>query len=626
MDPRLLKHYNRELQYIREMGAEFADQFPKIAGRLGLDGLECADPYVERLLEGFAFLAARVQLKLDAQFPVFSRHLLEMVMPHYLCPTPSMAITQLHPDLTEGALGDGYVVPRDTALFSALGKGDQTACEYRTAHDLTLWPLEIVEAAYHGTKSSLGGLGLSDIDGARAGIRIKLRTTAGLTFAELPLDRLCLHILGRDAMPTKIHEQILVDAIGFAIQPAQRAQGWHQRFATSCIEPVGFGEEHALLPFSPQSFQGHRLLHEYFAFAKRFLFFELTGINSALRRVEGDELDVVILLKRPDADLEQTLTRDNFGLFCTPAVNLFPMRADRIHLNERDSEFHVVADRTRPMDFEVYSITDVVGVGSGSGEETEFLPFYATVGRDGRRDSERAYYSAEREPRLLSSKQAREAPRSSYIGSETYISLVDSTEAPYRSTLRQVAVGTLCTNRDLPLHIPVGRGDTDFTLETGAPVESIRCVVGPSRPRATVAEGESTWRLISHLSLNYLSLIDTDEEQGATALRELLTLYTDDKDAVLRTQIEGIKSITSTIIHRRLPGTGPIAFGRGLEITITCDDAAFEGSGIALLGAVLDVFFARYVSMNSFTETVVRSLDRGEIMRWPARVGRRHAV
>src|SRR5713101_556004 len=148
MDPRLLKYYNRELQFMREMGGEFAKEFPKIAGRLGLDGFECADPYVERLLEGFAFLAARVQLKIDAEFPRFTQHLLETIYPGYLAPVPSMAMVQFQPDPSEGSLAAGVPVPRGSALRSMLGKGEITACEYRTAHEVTLWPVEIQEVEH----------------------------------------------------------------------------------------------------------------------------------------------------------------------------------------------------------------------------------------------------------------------------------------------------------------------------------------------------------------------------------------------------------------------------------------------------------------------------------------------
>ncbi len=190
MDPRLLRYYNQELQHVRDMGAEFAREFPKIAGRLGVEGLECADPYVERLLEGFAFLAARVQLKIDAEFPRFTQHLLEMVYPRYLAPTPSMAVAQLQPDLREPALAAGVTVPRDAVLHSMVGRDTTVACEFRLANDVTLWPLELVEAKILDGAAALGAIGVRPGDGTRSALRLPFRCTAGVQVAQLSLDEL----------------------------------------------------------------------------------------------------------------------------------------------------------------------------------------------------------------------------------------------------------------------------------------------------------------------------------------------------------------------------------------------------------------------------------------------------
>ena len=624
MDPRLLRYYNRELQHLREMGGEFAQQFPKIAGRLGLDGFECADPYVERLLEGFGFLAARVQLKMDMEFPRFTQHLLEMIYPHYLAPTPSMAVVQLQPDLSEGALADGYVVPRDTVLRSVLGKGEQTSCEYRSGHDVTLWPLELVDVEYFSGREPVAEVALLSGQRVKAGIRLRLKATGGLTFDQLALDRLPLYLRGSDERPMRLYEQLLANGVGIVVQPPKR--NWQQLISKSEIRRLGFEDEHALLPYGPPSFQGYRLLHEYFAFSQRYMFVELGGLGAAVRRCTGDELDLVVLLDQADTVLENTLEAFDFALFCTPAINLFPKRADRIHLSNQVYEHHIIPDRTRPMDFEVYSVTGALGLGTSADPEQEFLPFYATYDLTGHREQS-GYYTLHRMPRLISSQRRRRGPRTSYIGSEVFIALVDADEGPYRSSMKQLAISTLCTNRDLPLLMPLGTGKTDFTLESGAPVEAVRCVAGPTKPRPSFAEGDPTWRLISHLSLNYLSLLDTDKEQGAAALRELLLLYGDISAAFTRKQIEeGLRSVESVAVTRRAPVPGPIAFARGLEITVTLDELAFEGSGIFLLGAVLEQFFAKYVSINAFTETVIKSLERGEVMRWPVRIGQRHIL
>jgi type VI secretion system protein ImpG len=625
MDPRFLKYYNRELCHLREVGAEFAREFPKIAGRLGLDEFECADPYVERLLEGFAFLAARVQLKLDDQFPRFTQHLLEVVYPHYLASTPSMAVVQLQPDLAEGALADGFLVPRGAALRSQIGKGEQTACEYRTAHDVTLWPLRLTEAEYLPNPSAVANLGTPGLPGLKAAIRLRLDATAGLTFNRLRLDRLPLFLRGAGELPVRVYEQLLANAIAVVVQPAVRPIAWAEVIRRDFIRRVGFEESEALLPYASRSFQGYRLLQEYFAFPERFLFVALDGLQNAVSRCEGAELDLVILLNRCHPELVNALDASHFALFCTPAINLFPKRADRIHLSPQTAEFHVVPDRTRPLDFEVFGVTEVIGYGAQPDETQEFLPFYGSKSSYRRRD-ENAYYTVRRQKRLLSARQRRQGARSSYIGSEVYIALVDANEAPYDSDLKQLGLQTLCTNRDLPLLMPVGVGTTDFTLQTGAPAQAIRCLAGPTKPRPSVTEGETAWRLINHLSLNYLSLLDQDAREGAVALRDLLMLYGEGSDVTVRRQVEGVLSANSRNIVRRIDAAGPIVFGRGLEITVRFDESAFEGGGVFLLGAVLEQFFARYASINTFTETVIAGSDRGEIMRWPIRIGRRHTL
>jgi len=624
MDPRHLDYYNRELQHIREIGGEFAAEFPKIAGRLGLSGFECADPYVERLLEGFAFLAARVQLKIDAEFPAFTQHLLEIVYPHYLAPTPSMAVVQLQPDLTEGALAEGYKIPRDTVLRSTIAKDEQTACEYRTTQETTLWPLELTEAECFTHAGPVAKTDSSVVRRSKAGIRIRLRSTAGLNLDQLRLDRLVLFLTGPDELPYRVHELLLANTISVVVQPLERPLPWCDLLPPSSIAPLGFADRDALLAYSPPSFHGYRHLHEYFAFPERYLFLEVRGISRSLQRTPTNKIDIIFLLSRRDPALENVLDASNFTLFCTPAINLFPKRCDRIHLSEGTSEHHLVPDRTRPMDFEVYRVDRVLGYGAANKEPQEFLPFYAA--NDLSSHVERpAYYSVHRLPRRLSTGQRRKGARSSYIGSETFISLVDAAKSPYRNDLRQLAVETLCTNRDLPLQMPIGTGGSDFSLEEGAPVAATRVVAGPTKPRPSHAHGDTAWRLISHLSLNYLSIVDGGLELGAAALRTLLSLYGEISDPTVQKQIEGVRSVASRPITRRLPGSHPVTYARGLEITLSCDEAAFEGTGVFLLGAVLERFFARYVSINSFTETVLRT-ERGEVMRWPATIGLRKTL
>lgn len=627
MNPHLLRYYDRELQYVRGMGAEFAREYPKVAGRLGLEGFECADPYVERLLEGFAFMAARVQLKLDAEYPEFTQHLLEMVYPHYLAPVPSMAVVQFQPDPRESALANGYTVARGTALHALAARDERTACEYRTAHDVELWPLQLSEAKYLDTPAALAAaeVVLPPDKIVRAGLRLKFEVGAGVQANQLTLDELPVFIAGADELPKRLYEQLQANAVGFVVR-AKLAEGKFSDYLDAThIRQKGFAEDEALLPYTSRSFSGYRLLQEYFACPERYLFVEFAGLRRPLARIRASQFEIVVLFDRAVTRLSNAVDAGNFRLFCTPAVNLFPRRADRIHLNAGRTEYHVVADRARPMDFEIHSVSEVEGYGDGQEPEQHFQPFY---GGDARvwHAGNAAFYTLRREPRLLSSRQKRQGARSSYIGNEVFIALVDANDAPYSSRLRQIGMRLLCTNRDLPLQMPIGKAATDFTLDTGAPVVATRCVAGPTKPRAPAATGEMAWRLLSHLQLNYVSLLGESKEAGAAALREMLTLYCDEFDASAHRQIEGVKAVGSRAIVRRIPVPGPISFGRGLEITLTCDDGAFEGTGAFLLGSVMQHFFARYVSVNSFTETVLRTLERNEVARWPACIGKRQIL
>jgi type VI secretion system protein ImpG len=621
MDPRLLHYYNQELQYLRELGGEFAEEFPKVAARLGMSGIEVADPYVERLLEGVGFLAARVQLKLDAELPRFTQSLIEIVYPHYLAPTPTMLVAQLQPELSDSNLAAGVTVPRGTSLHGLLGKDDVTACEFRTAQDVTLWPLELLSATYFSYAPDLPLSSLALGPRVKGGVRLRLKSTAGLKFNELTLDRLCVYLGGREDVANALYELIFGAGLGALVLPPQRPPEWLEALPAGDVGRVGFADEEALLPVTHRSFQGYRLLREYLAFPQRFRFFELTGLQRALRRAATDELDVVLLFGRGDPALESLVDAGNFALFSSPAINLFPKRLDRIAINDSTFEYHVVPDRTRPLDFEVYALTEVLGHGSDSNSERLFRPFYAAYGADLDRHS--AFHMVRRELRLVTTAQRRRGWRSSYIGTEMFISLVDGEQAPFSGDLRQLSVQALCTNRDLVLQMPLGLSGTDFTLDIAAPVTAIRVLGRPSPPYSPVAEGAHSWRAISHLSLNYLSMMDVTPATGAAALRDILELYAPLNDVSAKRQIEALRSVRVQPIVRRLPGRGVLSFGRGVEIVIEVDELAYEGASAFLFGAVLQQFLARHVSINSFVEVVLRSVSRGEINRWVPAWGKR---
>jgi type VI secretion system protein ImpG len=621
MDPRLLRYYNEELRHLREMGAEFAQAFPKIASRLGMEGLEVTDPYVERLLEGFAFLAGRVQLKLDAEFPRFTQRLLEIVYPQFLTPTPSMLIARLQPELGDAALATGATVSSGTVMTGRVGKGSSTACEFRTAHDVALWPLTLTRLEYFTHAADLPLAGLPEWRRYRAGVRLRVKVTAGLDFQRLTLSDLRLHLTGIDDIAYRLHELICGHALGVIVQPAVRSDGRWQALDRDCIQPVGCEDDQALLPPTLGGFAGYRLLQEYFAFPQRFLFFDLAGIGDALRAVGGDELDIVVLFSRADPALQQAVDLNCIALNCVPAVNLLERRCDRIHVGPETADYHLVPDRARPMDFEVHTVLDVQGYGVGTDSQWHFLPFYSAFHAEDRAHD--AYYAMQREPRLLSAVQQRDGPRSSYIGTEVYLSVVDGHEAPFSGDLRQLGVRALCTNRDLPVLMPVGQSGGDLTLQVTAPVREVVVIKGPSRPVSALRDGNVAWKLINQLSLNHLSLLDTDREQGAAALRQILRLYASAGDSAAQRQIEGLRHVSMKPVVRRLPMAGPITFGRGVAIDVEIDDLSFEGGSAFLLGTVLERFVARHVSINGFTQLRVASPLRGDIFSGQPRCGTR---
>lgn len=620
MNPRLLEHYQRELQFIREMGNEFARIHPKIASGLDLTGTECADPYVERLLEGFAFLTARIQLKMEAEFPRFTQHLLEMVYPHYLAPLPAMVVAQFKPDLHGGVTEQGFLLPRKTRLLSNSRIKGRAKVEFRTAHELQLWPLQLTEASYLPLGAALGYAG-TNTRGVKSALRLRLETVLDLSVCQLPIDRLPIYLHGIGALPPQLYELLFGHVITTVIQPPGQSPPWRENL-DKAIQPLGFEQQHALLPYTPASFHGYRLLQEYFALPQRFMFFELVNLRSALQRCNAASVEIIILLDVARPELEDLVNKDNFLLYCSPAINLFPKRADRIHLNQSSTEHQIIIDRTAQSDYEVHTVTEVTGYGAATSVEQIFQPFYS-MRQETYADNSFAYYTIRRQPSLATATNRTGKLKASYLGSEVFVSLVDSSATPYRSDLKQLGVNVLCTNRDLPLLLLFDEIDVDFTLEISAPVDAVSCLAGPSDPRPSSAEGEYAWRLISHLSLNYLSIVDSDNAQGAFALRELLRLYADFTKPAVTRQIEGLLSIESRPAVMRVPVAGPMCFGRGVEITVTLEEAAFVGASAFLLGALLEKFFCKYVSINSFTQTIVKTRERGEIMRWPVRTGTR---
>ncbi len=626
MDALFLDHYEQELSFLREMGSIFAAKYPKLAGQLGLDEFQCADPFVERLLEGFAFMSARIQRKMDAEFPQLTRALLDSVFPHYTRPIPSAGIFQLNPAHDEGTLVNGYRVPRGTRLYSAPAKGQQTGCRFDTTADTTLWPIRIAQFKYHSRESTSSipippSFYSSEIRGV---LQLTLETTAAMPFSSMPLDTLRLHFRGRE-VGHQIHEAMLahthsIAMIGSYTQRAPETLVWEPLHVDAVSNPT-LAPSESLLPGDHRSFSGFRLLQDYFMLPEKFLFVELNGLQSWLRYNTTNQWTILFGLTSPPTRQIERVSNEHVALHCVPAINLFTKRCDRIHLDHTQHEQVLICDRSRPVDYEIWSIQEMAAHQSVTGQEIPCLPLYAQPSSDAVTEHRSLYYSVDRRPRVLGD-PTRFPPRSPYAGSELHVSLTDSLSVPRRQDFQQLSSIAYCTNRDLPLLVPETGWRNAFYADGAAPISNVLCLTGPTNPRNPIVQddGEAAWRLISHLTPNYLSLVE-DEGRGAALLREILHLYCPANDASLLRQMEGILNIRHTSVVRRVPLPGPLTFAQGLEIELQVDEDAFEGGGAFLLCSILEQFFARYVTINCFTETHFVSTKRGSVYRWPPHLG-----
>ena len=614
MDPRLLRAYNDELLYLREAAREFGIEHAAVAGRLGLDAPGNPDPHVERLLEGVAFLGARVRLKLDDQFPQFTQYLLSALQPHYVAPTPSMCVAAFEPREGEAALGEGVEVARGTLLEAVTADERATRVAFRTAHPVTLWPLRIAEAEYLPTPASLAGVAPAIPADARAGLRLRIEAQAGISLADLAPGTLPVHLDGAEVVPGELYRQFVGDCVAaFAGPPGGSAA------ALPLPRQIGLDDDEALLPASLPSFRGYRLLAEYFAMPQRFHFIGLDGLAAAFAGCT-DRCDVLLLFRRAVPALAGAIHAGNFRLFATPAINLFEKQLDRVAVTGFDHEWQLIADRARPLDYELFRILDVTAHGEDAREGRPVTPLHDRVGllHDA---GDALSYTVRLRHRRLSTREQRARRRTDYLGTESWIGLTAPGEPQALEGIRELAVRALVTNRELPQRLRFG-GVTDFQVH-GVPVRAVRAVVPPTRPRPPLALGDAAWAVIAHLTPNYSALIGADGD--ATALRQHLALYARPEEAAHRRQIDGLLSIHARPAMRRAPG-GIKGFVSGEGITVRLDDASFDEARMFLFSAVIERFLGEFATVNSFTETAFESVHEGRFVQWPARLSRRRPI
>jgi type VI secretion system protein ImpG len=624
MDPRLLEAYNDELIYLRQTSKEFASEHPSVAGRLGLGAVGDVDPHVERLLEGVAFLGARVQLKLQDQFGDFTQHLLNAIQPHYLAPTPSMCIVALDPREGDASLVEGVDVPRHTIMRGTAGDRDQTPITFRTGHAVKLWPLKLIEAEYLPSRSEVapfiaGHRG----DAVEAGLRLRFAATGGAKLEEIRPDCLPIYLDGAGSTPGELYRQMVGDAVAVVACPAGSADNVRGGKRIPVPVPHGFAEDQGLLPGDKRSHRGYRLLGEYFACPERFLFVALDGLADAFATCAGhDACDVVILFGQSSNTLARAVSFSNFRLFAAPAVNLFEKQLDRVAMDAFTHERQIIPDRTRPLDYEVYRILDVRAHGHEATQVDPVVPLYDFAGLLHDWDDALFYVSRLR-PRRLSTREQRARAREDYVGMENWISISAPGRADRLEEIRELSIRALVTNRELAMRMRTG--ENELRLEEGFPVRTTTVLRAPTRPRSPLALGDASWQVIGHLTPNFTALAGA-QDGDASSLRRHLALYGQVDDAGLRRQIEGVRAIRSSPISRRAPGHGSGAILRGQRLHITLDEVGFDNGRAFLFSAVLDRFLAEFAAINSFIETTFDSLQRGGFAQWPARLGHRPTI
>lgn len=604
----LLSYYERELTFLRQMGAEFAQKYPKIAGRLLLEPDRCEDPHVERLLEAFAFLAARVHLKVDDDFPEITTALLGALYPHYLRPIPSMSIVQMHVDPEQGKLSTGLTVPQGSTLYSR--EVDGVPCKFRSCYETVLWPVEVVEADWRTPDRLRPPVKATE---SIAAIRLLLRCPSDVGFGKLHIDRLRFYLNGESNLVHTLYELLCNNCVEVLLR---RPDGQKAAVAmpSSVVEPVGFADEECILPYPRRSFAGYRLLQEYFTFPEKFFFVDVSGLEALSGGGFDDTVEMVFLISRFERQdrqqaLEVGINPSTFRLGCTPIVNLFSQTAEPILLDQAHFEYPIVADIRRPYAIEVFSVDEVLGSNPRSREVVHYEPFYShhPAFTDGQ--AKGAFWNASR----------RSAGVRGDDRTELYLSLVDLSGRPADPGADTVTVKCTCTNCTLPARLPFGNESGDLQLEGASSVARVVVLRKPTPTLRPPLGKSALWRLISHLSLNYLSLAD----DGREALQQILALYNFSDSPYLQNQIQGITGVRSSRHFARVITDSGMTATRGTRVEVQFDEDQFVGGGVYLFACVLEQFLGSYVSMNSFTQLAATTAQRKETLKeWPPRAGR----
>src|SRR5271165_218590 len=606
----LLLYYERELDYIRKMAVQFAEKHPKVASRLVLEPTKCEDPHVERLLEAFAFLAARVHLKIDDEFPEISEALLTVIYPQLVRPTPSMSIVEFQLDPEKGKLTSGQPIERNAVLQSRPVGG--VPCTFRTCYDTMLWPVTVTAAEWKPPSRLQPAVKASDSSGA---VRVQVRCAPDVSFRDLKIDRLRFYLDGESGFINTLYELLFSRLNRILVRdPTPGSRVPPVTLPASALRAVGFADDEGMAPYSHRSFVGHHLLMEYFSFPEKFCFIDMTGLSAVWASGPEKEVEFIFLISDVEGEdrrqrLELELTKKTFRLGCSPVVNLFTQVAEPIQLNQRRYEYPIVPDVRRPYATEVYSVDEVACINTDNQQTTTYESFYS-LRHSARSGKQQCFWLARR----------RASIRPNDEGTDIFLSLIDLSMQPVNPEGNILSIRTTCTNRDLPSRLPFGNDEGDFELEGASSIKSIVALRKPTRTTRPSLGKAALWRLISHLSLNYLSLV----QEGTEALKQILRLYDIGQSAYSQNVIDSVLRVKSSPHFARVSSENGIAFARGTRVELQLDEGQFVGGGVFLFASVLERFLGLSASLNSFTQLVVTTPQRKEnLHEWLPRAGRK---
>ncbi|MBU3059698.1 type VI secretion system baseplate subunit TssF [Pseudomonas indica] len=587
-------YYQSELTALRQLGKRFAERSPALAPFLGQSG---RDPDVERLLEGFAFLTGRLRQKLDDELPELTHSLMHLLWPNYMRPLPSFSMLQFEPLQRPGP---ALRVARGTPVESEPIQG--VKCRFRTCYPTDVLPLDLTGLNY----SAKG-------DGALLDLRLTM--TAKGHINDLGLKQLRLHLHGERYIAQLLYlsllrylgriEVVLLDAEG---QPLSKdANGNAQADLTlgaDKVSPVGFAEDEALIPYPLNTFRGYRFLQEYYAFQDKFLFVDVGGLE-AIRRLPEALLEntqgLMLRFHIQKAGAQRIRpTRDNVRLYCTPVANLFSHDAIPIRLDGKQDQYLLLPAEFDSRHCGVFSVDRVTGWKPGGTGYEEYVPF-ESFEHDQSFDVPvaRPHYSVRQQPSMLGD------------GLETYLSF-GLRDLEQHETL---SIELTCTNQNLPSQLKEGaiceasEGTPEFLKFRNI------CAATPSY--APPLHRDFLWKLISNMSLNYLSLANVEALKVILETYDLPRYYDQKAARVSRKQLDGLMSIRHQHVDRLYRGL-PV---RGVRTELEIDPQGYIGEGdVFVFASVLNEFFALYASLNSYHELRVKS-TQGEVYEWTPRMG-----